>query len=96
MGQDGIDLGEKLAILGLALLFWVIWVAFADASLSTARAQFRRHPPACTLALLVFAYMVALRLFLTVAEAAGKIAGSRKKGHAEGPRQPTGEKNADA
>ncbi|MGN0075497.1 MAG: hypothetical protein ACI38Z_00775, partial [Parafannyhessea sp.] len=46
-----------------------------------------------------FVTEVALRLFLTVAEAAGKIAGSRKKGPAEDPanepEQPAGEKNAD-
>ncbi|MCH4084564.1 MAG: hypothetical protein LKF00_09520 [Olsenella sp.] len=39
------------------LLFWVIWVAFADASISTARSNFRRHPAACALALLIFAYL---------------------------------------
>ena len=116
MNDGSIGLGEKFTILGLTLLFWVIWIAFADAPICTAKGSVGRHPVACTLALLIFAYLavpsvadavasclaagslapaygaigirfmfapflteVALRLFLTVAEAAGKLSGSHKR-----------------
>lgn len=58
------------------LLFWVIWVAFADASISTARSNFRRHPAACALALLIFAYLAVPSILSAIVSclAAGSLA----------------------
>lgn len=114
--EDNLDLGEKFVTFGLLLLFWAAWVVFADASITTARKNFARHPIAATLALLLFAYLavptivdatfrciaagslmpiygairinflfapfvteVALRIFISVAKGAGKVAGSHKE-----------------
>ena len=55
--EDNLDLGEKFVTFGLLLLFWAAWVVFADASITTARKNFARHPIAATLALLLFAYL---------------------------------------